>query len=383
MYVLFSPMKNIFIVTLFYLLLCFSPACAQKSGFVSRYINSLVNDTASNSKPRFLIYPTVGYSPETNWEFGLSSLFVYYARQDTTNRLSEINAFTFFTLENQYGLWLDHNLFTHKNKWVFPGRFRFQSFPVLYYGIGPDSPSDYVARVDTRQLQIKERVLRQVLPNFYTGLEMDFQQLSSVTFTPATSSAVELPTGSQGSANLAFGWGVLYDTRHNVLNVREGFFSELALLRYDKAWGSDFSFTTIISDNRFYKRINERDVLATQLLGQFNRGDIPFNQLALLGGESINRGYYLGRYRDKNQLAAQVEYRMLPFPFAKRWGAAVFGSSGTVFNDFSKLSFDNIVWSGGGGVRFLIFPKKDIYTRVDVAFTKEKPGFYFFIGEAF
>lgn len=308
---------------------------------------------------------------------------MYYAKQDTTNRLSEISAFTFFTLENQYGLWLDHNLFTHQNKWVFPGRFRYQSFPVLYHGIGPGTPPDHIAQVDTRQLQIKERVLRQVLPNFYTGLEMDFQQLSSVTFTPATSLAVELPTGSQGSANLAFGWGVLYDTRHNVLNVREGIFSELALLRYDKAWGSDYSFSTLISDNRFYKRINERDVLATQVLGQFNVGDIPFNQLALLGGESINRGYYLGRYRDKNQLAAQVEYRMLPFSFAKRWGAAVFGSSGTVFSDFKKLSFDNIVWSGGGGVRFLIFPKKDIYTRVDVAFTKEKPGFYFFIGEAF
>ncbi len=107
-------MKNRFVITLFFTILCFSPVCAQKSGFVSRYINSLVNDTASNSKPRFLIYPTVGYSPETNWEFGLSSLFVYYARQDTTNRLSEINAFTFFTLENQYGLWLDHNLFTHQ-----------------------------------------------------------------------------------------------------------------------------------------------------------------------------------------------------------------------------------------------------------------------------
>lgn len=376
-------MKNGLLLFILSSVLYSTSVLAQKSDFVSRYINKLVNDTASISKPRFLIYPTLGYAPETSWEFGLSSLYVYYAKEDTTNRLSEVNGFTFFTLENQYGIWFDHNLFSHKNKWIFPGRFRYQSFPLLYHGIGPDSPADYIALVDTRQLQIKERALRRVLPNFYTGLELDFQRLSSVRFTPATSSAVESPTGSNGSANLAFGWGFVYDKRHNVLNVREGGFSELALLRYDKLWGSDFSFTSIISDNRFYKSINERDVLAAQVLGQFSVGDIPFNQLALLGGESINRGYYLGRYRDKNQLAAQIEYRMLPFPFAKRWGAAVFGSSGTVFNDFSNLSFDNIVWSGGGGVRFLIFPKKDIYTRFDVAFTKEKPGFYFFIGEAF
>ena len=377
-------MKYCFIAVVISTILCHSSAFAQKTNFISRYINSIANDTTSNAKPRLLVYPTIGYAPETSWEFGLSSLLVYHAKQDTTNRLSEINAFTFFTLENQYGLWLDHNLFTDKNKWIFPGRLRYQSFPVLFHGIGPDSPAEYIALVNTRQFQIKERILRQVLPNFYTGLEMDFQRLSSVTFTPAAAySDIELPTGSKGSANLAFGWGVLYDTRHNVLNVREGIFSELALLRYDKAWGSDFSFTTVISDNRFYKSINERDVLAAQVLGQFNVGDIPFNQLALMGGESINRGYYLGRFRDKNQLAAQVEYRMLPFPFAKRWGAAVFGSSGTVFDDFRQLSFDNIMWSGGAGVRFLIFPKKDIFTRLDVALTNEGPGFYFFIGEAF
>jgi hypothetical protein len=376
-------MKNAFLSIASIVLLCISPAFAQKSGFISRYIKNLANDTTSNAKPRFLVYPTIGYAPETSWEFGLSSLYVYYAKEDTTNRLSEINAFTFLTLENQYGVWLNHNLFSHKNKWIFPGRIRYQNFPMLFHGIGPDTPSKYIALVNTRQMQIKERALRQILPNFYTGLEMDFQRLSSVRFVPAASSEIELPTGSNGSTNLAFGWGVMYDSRHNVLNVRKGLFSELALLRYDKAWGSDYSFTSVISDNRFYKKINEHDVLAAQVLGQFNIGEVPFNQLALLGGESINRGYYLGRFRDKNQLAAQVEYRMLPLPFAARWGAAIFGSGGTVFNDFSKLNFKHIVWSGGGGVRFLIFPKKDIYTRLDVAFTNEGPGFYFFIGEAF
>jgi hypothetical protein len=376
-------MKNGFLLVICCLFFWIPSAFAQKSNFLFRYIKRLANDTTSNARPQFLVYPTIGYAPETSWEIGLSSLYVYYAKGDTTNRLSEVNGFTFFTLENQYGLWFDHNIFTDKNKWIFPGRIRYQSFPVLFHGIGPDSPSEYIALVNTRQLQIKERALRQVLPNFYAGLEMDFQRLSSVSFVPATSAGVELPIGGTGSANLALGMGLMYDTRHNVLNVRKGIFSELAVLRYDKTWGSDFAFTTVISDNRFYKSINERDVLAAQVLGQFNVGNTPFNQLALLGGESINRGYYLGRFRDKNQLAAQVEYRMLPFPFAKRWGAAVFGSSGTVFNDFSKLSFDNIVWSGGAGVRFLIFPKKDVYTRLDVALTNEGPGFYFFIGEAF
>jgi hypothetical protein len=107
--------------------------------------------------------------------------------------------------------------------------------------------------------------------------------------------------------------------------------------------------------------------------------------MVLMGGESLMRGYYLGRYRDQNQLASQLEYRFLPLPlgFSNRIGAAVFGGAGTVFNHQEGISGEDFVFSGGAGLRFLLFPKRDIYTRLDVAFTKEGSGFYLFIGEAF
>ncbi len=368
-----------------FLIACFGEVHAQRSNFLVRYWNSLVNDTSDISRPQFLVYPTVAYAPETSWEFGLSSLYVFYARRDTANRLSEINGFTFFTLEQQYGLWFDHALYSHKNTWFSLGRLRFQSFPLLYYGIGPDTPPQHTARIDANQIQIKERVLRKLYKSLYLGIEADYQRLSSVNLVTENNALVDQPLGSGGSANLGFGLGLLYDNRHNILNVRKGFFSELAFLSYNDAWGSTYSFTTLLSDTRIYRPVNGRDVLAAQLLGQFNTGQVPFNQLALMGGESMMRGYYLGRFRDNNQIATQVEYRFLPLPlgFTKRWGAALFAGTGTVFPDFKSLTINNWVWSAGGGVRFLLFPKKDIFTRLDVAFTKEGPGFYIFIGEAF
>ena len=39
--------------------------------------------------------------------------------------------------------------------------------------------------------------------------------------------------------------------------------------------------------------------------------------------------------------------------------------------------------TAGAGLRFLLFPEKDIYTRLDFAITQEGSGVYFFIGEAF
>lgn len=369
------------------LLGCPGYTAAQKHNpsFLRRYANHLLHDSSDITQPQFLIYPTVAYAPETNWEFGLSSVFVFYANHDTTNRLSEVNAFTFITLEQQYGLWVDHALYGQDNKWFSLGRLRFQSFPLLYHGIGPESPEEHLAQVNAMLLQIKERVLRKVRGSIFAGLEIDYQHLSSVEFVPREHPLTDYPIGSQGSSNLGLGAGVLFDNRHNILNVRRGFFSELAFLNYHHAWGSDHSFTSIISDTRLYRPMNSRDVLALQLLGQFNIGGAPFNQLAMLGGESMMRGYYLGRYRDNNQLAMQAEYRFLPLPlgFSKRLGAAVFAGAGSVFNDLQTFKASNFVWSGGAGLRFLLFPKKDIYTRLDVAFTREGTGIYIFIGEAF
>jgi hypothetical protein len=357
----------------------------KKPGFVRRYIHSLINDTSDISKPQFLAYPTLAYSKETSWEIGLSSLFVFYANRDTNNRLSEVSGFTFYTFEKQYGTVFDHALYTHQTKWAALGRIRFQNFPLKYFGIGNDTKPEPLATVSANLFSVKERILRKVKSNLFVGLEADFQNLGSVKFTKHGSAGIVLPEGSGGSANLGFGIGVIYDQRHNPLNVRKGIFSELAFLRYDDAWGSDYSFSNILLDNRIYIPVNKRDVLATQVLVQFGNGNIPFNMLSLMGGDNIMRGYYQGRYRDKNQVAGQVEYRMLPLPlgFTKRIGATVFGGAGSVFNSFSNLSADQFVFSGGAGLRFLLFPKKDIYGRFDLAFTKEGTGIYMLIGEAF
>ncbi|RZS95295.1 BamA/TamA family outer membrane protein [Cecembia calidifontis] len=369
---------------LFVLLMLFTHQ-GFSQGFVKKYLNGIFNDTTDISRPQFLVYPTLAYAPETSWEIGFSSLYVYYANRDTANRLSEINGFTFVTLENQFGIWFDHAIYSDQNKWFFLGRIRLQSFPLKYHGIGMNTPKDYLALVDANQVIIKERVLREVKRNFYAGVELDYQKMSRVAFKPGENGPVfDLPLGYEGSTNFGIGLGTVYDDRHNVLNVRKGNFAELAFLHYPIGL-STFEFNTVVLDTRIFRPVGKNNVLAWQLLGEFNSGDVPFNQLGLLGGDSMMRGYYLGRFRDKNLLASQLEFRMLPLPlnFTNRIGASVFASTGTVFPDFSNASIHKAVWAGGAGLKFLLFPKKDIYTRLDVAFTKEGNGFYLFIGEAF
>ena len=363
------------------------PAIAQEEGnsgnFIRRYFDNLLGEGGDPSAPKLINYPTLAFSPETDWEFGVSSLYVYSAKRDLTNRLSELKAFTFYTLENQYGLWLDHALYTDQNKWFFYGRARYQRFPLYYYGVGRDSPAEVQSVIDGEYILFRERVLRETWPSLYVGLELDFQALNRVEYVNTAPGFSTPDVGTMGSTNVGVGLGVLYDNIHNAMNPRDALYSEWAFLSYGSHTRSDFSFTSYIVDNRIYRPLRENTVLCAQLYGQFTVGNPPFNMLSLLGGESLMRGYYLGRYRDRNLIAGQIEYRILPFSFSKRIGASVFLATGQVYGDDHPFSWREFLPTGGAGLRFLIFPEKDIYTRLDVAFTEEGRGVYLFIGEAF
>ncbi|WP_339880090.1 BamA/TamA family outer membrane protein [uncultured Algoriphagus sp.] len=370
------------------LLLCtsVSDVFSQSTSFIRRYVQGFITDTADISRPQFIAYPLIAYAPETNWEFGASGLYLFYSNRDTLNRLSEIVAQGFYTIENQYGGFVEHALYSNKNKWFFLGNIKFQSFPMSFYGIGIDSQLANEQKVDALQFLVKERVLRKVTRNFYAGLEFELNRYSDVSFSnPEPISSGDQLIGSEGSSNLGLGFGLLIDNRHNVLNVREGYFSELAILNYSQSLGSEYNFTSVTSDSRYFKTVRKNQVLAMQLLGQFTTGSVPFNQLPQLGGPYLMRGYYQGRFRDNNYVATQIEYRFLPLPlgFSKRIGAAVFASTGTVFSSHESLQLRNFTGSAGAGLRFLLFPKKDIFIRADYAFTREGGGFYLYIGEAF
>ena len=119
------------ILVLALVVMTFLPVSAQETKSITglplySYFDRLLNDTLRDpAQPKLINYPTIAYSPETRWELGVSSLYIYSAKNDLSNRLSELKAFTFYTLENQYGLWLDHAVYTDENLWFFYGKVRY------------------------------------------------------------------------------------------------------------------------------------------------------------------------------------------------------------------------------------------------------------------
>lgn len=356
---------------------------SSSTGFVGRVMNWLSQENKPPEKPRFLFYPTFGYSPETSLEIGVAGSVLFHAKNKyLENRLSEITLFGFGTLRNQYGLWVDNAVYTDKDKWLILGRLRLQRFPLLYYGIGPDAPEADPVTVNGVYYLLRQRIMHRVAHNMFAGLLVDAQHLGKVDF-GGDQPTRPLPEGSNGSTNVAAGLGWVYDSRPNYLNTRKGWFAEIAWLHYGHALGSDYAFDNFSAEVRQYIPVGKNQVFAWQASGNIISGNAPFNMLSLMGNESLMRGYYTGRYRDQQYYAAQAEYRFLPLPFSKRIGAAVFAGAGSVAPNLQSLDWAHVRFSGGGGLRYLLFPKKDIFVRFDVGVTREGASFYIFTGEAF
>lgn len=348
------------------------------------YVYQILHDTSSEASVKLLYFPSAEYSPETSLEVGIRAFSLYYVKQDTTtNRLSEIGLYSFVTARGQFGVRLENAVYSHKNKYNLLGRAHYQQFPLFYYGIGPHTNAERLALVTANSVQVRQGLLRKIIGSWYVGPRIDFQHLQNVTFDDEGQARRELPLGATGSTTLETGMSILYDNRKNVFNVRSGAYLETTFSK-NILNTATYSFRRFVVDGRFYRPFGRSNrVLALQATGMFIEGDAPFNNLALLGGETLMRGYYLGRYRDKNMLSIQAEMRWLPLPFSRRWGATIFGGVGTVFPEINQLQLDWVRWAAGGGLRFLLFQKKDVYLRADLGITREGTGLYFSLGEAF
>ena len=100
--------------------------------------------------------------------------------------------------------------------------------------------------------------------------------------------------------------------------------------------------------------------------------------MAMLGGSNSMRGYYEGRYRDKNMMTAQLELRQHVW---RRNGIVVWAGLGTVFDRFSQIDSDRLLPSYGIGYRWEF--KKRVNIRVDLGFGRHSTAFAMGIHETF
>jgi outer membrane protein assembly factor BamA len=340
-------------------------------------VNDSTPNSASTGLGRFFPIPVVFYQPETGWGFGGALLHTLRLARDartSTNFMALV-----YTVKKQYSASLQSELYSAGDRFVLVGELMGSHFPDKFYGLGnetlADTSDDYT--LDQARVALEGRV--RIEPHVYLGPTVLYQwtdvkdSVAGGLLTPAIS-------GTAGGTISGVGAGLVVDTRDNTLAPRHGAFAVLRARWQDGAIGSDYDYLRYELDVRGYLPIVRGHVLALQAIATGNTGEPPFFDLAKLGGANVFRGSYEGRFRDRQRMAVQTEYRM---PVWGPVGVTVFGSAGQVLRSWGDFRAGDLHYAGGGGIRVRLSKADRVNLRVDLGFGPGESGVYFALGEAF
>ncbi len=346
--------------------------------------NSFAADFFRDSTDRILgnksiiALPVVFRFPETGWGGGVAGTASWnWAKDLTTAKPSQASVGLTFTQNKQILAFLPFNIFLNDNKYYLNADIGWYKYNFFYFGIGEKQVEQ--ERYDVKFPRIKLLAAKQIRHNLYVGARINFENYRITGTVDGGELASGIIDGSDLSRTSALGPALLLDTRDAVFYPRKGVFGEINVLPSSMIFGADRNFIQTTIDFSGYKSLAKKLVLAGNYYNVFSFGNVPFSQLAQLGGPKKMRGIYQGYFRDKNTLLLQGELRWEVWKFI---GLTSFSSIGFLGNEKDILRFSLPKFTYGMGLR--ISTKNHLNIRLDYGLSPyDKGNFYATIGEAF
>ncbi|WP_455427882.1 BamA/TamA family outer membrane protein [Dryocola sp. LX212] len=326
------------------------------------------------------VLPGPFYTPELKLGLGAAIAGVYRVDpNDKTTQNSSISFTGFVSSSGALGVGMKSYTFFSGDKWRMFIDGSLANIPTGFWGIGYDAAQGNEQKYTDQSVSVHPQIMRQIVDNLYAGVGWDY----------STMHATELEDTHPGDNFTRYGAvkdskssGITatlnYDSRDVITRPRRGQFFSAEYSNFDPSFGSDTHFTVLQLQYNYYHPLNEEDVLAFDLWGRFSRGDVPWDRLSELGDDKRMRGYYQGRYRDKDVVSTQLEYRK---KLDWRNGYVLWLGMGALGGSMGDLLDNAPLPTTGVGYRFEVKP--DMNIRLDLGFGKESAGFYFQVAEAF
>ena len=345
---------------------------------------SPLSDTITKESKGVFLLPLLYYTPDTRWAAGAAGV-CYFKRQPKTEgqietRMSNVQFLADYTQNRQLDISSNWNIFTANENYLIKGDIRFRNFPDKFYGIGNQTSLSQVEKYSYDLLVLRSLQLKKIKPGLFLGFDYEFEYEFNFQLEPSGDLENGSVLGNRGSIGSAIGLVGVLDTRDNVINAYKGRLAELSTYFFLPQLGSTFRFIVVNGSYQHYWRLKSKHILAWQTKTRFTFGDVSFLDLPTLGNDDILRGYAKNRFRDKYFMGTQFEYR---FPLIWRFGGVAFAGAGDVFGPSSNLSFKNLKYSIGAGLRFVVNPAERLNIRLDYGYGKEGGHFYFVVAESF
>ncbi len=343
--------------------------------------NTSVNDSTKHKMFDWFAYPFAFYTPEVNLAFGVGGITYFRTSSRKNTRPSKITLSTYYSINHQYLVYIYPVIFFNRNKDEASAEIYFESKIDKLYGIGGNSPDISNPDYGNTNFSTIVKFKREFIRGFFITAAYEFMNFKIIDTRENPYLNNDDVYGSNGGITSGLGYGLTFDNRDNVFYPSMGSLLEFYALPFISSFGSDYKFNQFFFDLRSYRALTKDDnIIAVQGYAALTTGDPPFYALPKLGGQYKMRGYFEGRYRDKNYIMAQVEFRKKIF---WRFDGIVFLGVGDVGNSFSDFGLSSIKFSYGIGLRYVLDEDEKLNIRVDVGFGGDSRGFYFGFEEAF
>ena len=329
-----------------------------------------------------MLIPVLIRSIETGWGVGAGGSYFFRTshQHDSVLRTSSAEFLGLYTERSQLVTALQFNVFFPGEKYILRWKNSFTRYYDTFWGFGNYTPGAAGERYDFSQFFINPQLIRRVHRDFYLGLTIELQHVYDLNYKAGGIFDQEGVTGRQGGTVAGAGFVAAWDSRDDAFYCTRGSFLQLSILRFDPIWGSGFTYNNYVVDLRKFISLSKNDIIGLQSYSYLNSGNIPIRNMAILGGSDIMRGYYEGRFTDKNLTAAQAEYRRHVW---RRFHAVGFIGFGEVFREVSGFSVSGLKYSYGGGIRYSLTKKEKLNLRIDYGVGQNSTGLYFTVKEAF
>ena len=322
----------------------------------------------------FLCGPSYSATTSLGVGGGLSGLYSW-DRSDPYLTKSSISLFFNTSIKGIIQTGFKGNNFMKGDRQRWNYKLTFQSIPTDFWGIGYENGAVDANKGSYHMIKVnfKPEYLFRLREFMYLGPQLHILYNHTYDF-----SDVSMISGMDHNFfSNGIGFIAQYDSRDFPLNAYRGNFVKVEQMFYPKLTNEHyFNYTDLTY--AAYRNMWKGGIVAMELHSRFNYGNVPWTMLCLVGEDGRMRGYYEGRYRDRNIIEGQLEIRQ---SFSHRQGAVIWVGAANVFPDFRHIYMRQVLPNYGIGWRWEF--KQRVNFRFDLGFTKDKPGFCVNMNEAF
>jgi outer membrane protein assembly factor BamA len=336
------------------------------------------------------LIPQIGYTLQTNF---LAMMLVNVAFQRPDANMSTVIASAAYTANKQAILALTSAVWSPKNRLTWAGDWRLMHYPQASFGLGIINTSlSRQISMDYEYLRINQRVLKRIGPNLYGGFGYALDLHWNIVSRNQNRDVVAISHYRYGVEGRSISSGPLvslqFDNRTNPINPIQGYYARLNYRPSLQLMGSDQNYQSLLIEGRTYLQpsAHSQNVLAVWSYNALTlSGNPPFLDLPSTGWDTYGntgRGYVQGRYRGKNLLYLETEYRF-GLTRNRLLGGVVFANAQTVTEVASK-SFQRVAPAIGAGLRLNMNKIARTNLAIDYAFgVGGSHGLFFNFGEVF